>query len=325
VNADIGGSVILRNKFSAEGGVCLDTAHVRGDIYMDGASVTGGEDDAFSAQNARIGGMLALREGFVARGTVWLPGVCAGGPLRLNKATLNPSEKIRQLAGVRLDGPLEALVAENAEIGQYLDLSEATVLGQIRLANARIGAGLKADKACLEFPSCQATAMLAEGVSVGHDFEMRGSVVTGTLDLTSARIDGRLALHGTQMFGTRGEGAALSATNAAIGKDAEFKTYIDGKSGRGQLFQSVSKLDLTGVSVAGDLTFEGGRLYRTPFLSKTTSSFRPSGPASKAALYFPASAPKARSSSPGHISAVISSAATHFLPIKERTRSMPRI
>ena len=289
VDADIRGSILLRYGFVAEGGVSLNTAHVRGDVLMARAKLTAGDNNALSAENVRIGGMVALQDGFTACGTVWLYGASIGGCLFLSRAKLRGRRPVSEP-----DYPLVALVAENTEIGGPLLLNQTKGRGQIRLQNARIRGDIVADGVCLRYPAQTEPAVLAEGITVGGNFLLRGGVIAGRLDLTGAHIGGRFALDGTQLCRTTGkDDAALLAVNATVGKDVEFRRCQSVDIGRDASakvrkqayrkfakqrqsdrnpdgerqvgFRSAGKLGLTGIRIAGDLSFEGSCLAnRTP-------------------------------------------------------------
>ncbi|HEY5300602.1 MAG TPA: hypothetical protein VIJ55_08005, partial [Acetobacteraceae bacterium] len=83
--AEIGGGVLLRNGFTAEGRVSFLGAKIGGSVECDGSHFANrtedGSGDAIAAENAEIGGDVLLRNGFTAGGCVSLRAAKIGGNL----------------------------------------------------------------------------------------------------------------------------------------------------------------------------------------------------------------------------------------------------
>jgi hypothetical protein len=79
--ARIGGSVLLRNGFVAEGEVRFGSAEIGGDFECDGSTFKNAEGSALSCDGVRLKGDMFLRNGFAAEGSVRLLGVEIGGDL----------------------------------------------------------------------------------------------------------------------------------------------------------------------------------------------------------------------------------------------------
>ncbi len=90
--AEIGGSVLLRNGFVADGAISLRGARIGSSLECDGASLTNPTDAgtgvALAADHIVVGGAVLLRNGFAARGAVSLTGAKIGGNLECDAASL---------------------------------------------------------------------------------------------------------------------------------------------------------------------------------------------------------------------------------------------
>ena len=135
-NADVRGSIILLDSFVADGGVCLRSARVRGDIWASGARFTAREGFALNAQAARIGDLVALNNGFIAEGKIWLLATHIDARLLLDGARL--------LGTDNKDKPephkdRKALHADNIQVGAAVSMGEEfTAEGEVSLCGATI-------------------------------------------------------------------------------------------------------------------------------------------------------------------------------------------
>jgi len=144
--AEIGGSVLLRNGFTSEGGVSLRGSRIGSSLECDGARLVNPTDDgagvALALDHGEIGGAALLRHGFASLGTLSLVGAKIGGNLECDGASL---------ANATADGTGAALAAENAVIGGAVLLRHGfTARGGISLLGATIGSNAECCAASLE-------------------------------------------------------------------------------------------------------------------------------------------------------------------------------
>ena len=144
--AEIGGSVLLRNGFAAEGAISLRGTRIGSSLECDGASLSNatpsGSGIALAADHASIGGAVLLRNGFAAFGAVSLIGTRIGGNLECDAGTL---------ANAVADGTGVALAAENAEIGGAVLMRHGfTATGGVSLLGATVGSNVECCGALLE-------------------------------------------------------------------------------------------------------------------------------------------------------------------------------
>ena len=103
--AEIGGSVLLRNGFSAEGAISLRGARIASSLECDGASLTNATADgtgiALAVDHAVIGGAVLLRNGFAAQGAISLIGARIGGNLECDGAQPDQRHPRRHRRGAR--------------------------------------------------------------------------------------------------------------------------------------------------------------------------------------------------------------------------------
>ena len=258
-NADIHGSIILLKKFVADGGVCLRSARVRGDIWASGATITAGEGFALNAQAARIGDVVALNSGFIAQGTVWLLATQIGARLLLDGATLRGTDDNR---GRR------ALQADNVHIGAAVFMGEKfTADGEVSFSGATIRGSFRCQQAVFSnrTPDGRARAFTAIGAELGDEVLFDGTEVYGRMNLSGARIGGRLSLNGAAIDNrtTDGTGVALSAVGARIGGTLRFAkegTRASIAGGRENIFECRGRANINGAQVGGDLVFQGSSL-----------------------------------------------------------------
>ena len=144
--AEIGGSVLLRNGFAAEGAISLRGTRIGNSLECDGASLVNATADgagiALAADHAEIAGAVLLRNGFAACGAISLIGIRIGGNLECDGASLT---------NATADGTGVALAAENAQIGGAVLLRHGfTARGGVSLLGATIGSNVECCGAALE-------------------------------------------------------------------------------------------------------------------------------------------------------------------------------
>jgi hypothetical protein len=224
---DIQGNVLLNDGFVADGGLCLDDAHVKGSFWARGANIMAGEGDDFHpgdaihAHTAKIDGFVGLVFGFRARGRVWMLGAKIGD--RLSVGFQN--SELRRVGetwdwGNRLLNSTVLLVIEQAEIGGNFHFADCTMDGAVNMAHVRIGADAT-------FTNCvirnatedgQGMAISARSADVRGSFVVGRSVEAhGVVSVAGARIGGRLDCRGARL--NNPTGVALNAEWARIGQD----------------------------------------------------------------------------------------------------------
>jgi nitrogen fixation protein len=208
-HATIGGAVLLRNGFAAQGAVTLIGAKLGGNLECDAASLanstSNGTGVALAAENAAIGGAVLLRHGFAARGSISLLGATIGSNVECCGASLeNWSE----------NGSRETLRLTNAEIAGDVLLNQGFAsLGYVSLWGTNIGRDFDCSTATFVGPSpveasrSMAGAMVATNLSVAGDMKLIGVIVIGRLDCVNLQSGGSLIWDGLRFprHVTRGE------------------------------------------------------------------------------------------------------------------------
>ena len=227
---DIQGNILLNGSFVADGGLCLDDAHVRGSLWARGATIMAGEGDGFHpgdaihAHTARIDGFVGLVFGFKARGRVWLLGARIGDRLSVGFQ----SSRLARVGeswdwGNRLMNSTVLLVIEQAEIGGSFHFADCMADGAVNMNHARIGADATFSNSTISNMTRdgQGMSVSARGVEVGGNFSLGKSLVAeGLVNLTGARIGGSLDCTGAALSNRADEarGVALDARWARIGQ-----------------------------------------------------------------------------------------------------------
>ena len=257
-DAHVGGSIQLNGKFVANGGLCLDNAHVRGSLWARGATIIAGEGDAFHpgdaihAHCAEIDGMVALNFGFRAQGRVWFLGAHIG-----DRLTVGFDAKIARVGeswdwGNRLMNQTVLLLFDQAKIGGSVHIADFAFAGAISLQHARIGAGLSVmeGKISNRTSDGRGTAIAADGAHVeGNVVFGKELVADGKVSVTHARIAGALDCRGAAINNKtdNGKGVALDAGWAEIAHNVLPAGLVDKGSGEG-------------LTIEGRVNFDGARL-----------------------------------------------------------------
>jgi hypothetical protein len=267
-DADIRGSIDLRHA-SILGGLSMAAAHVRGNVWLDGARLTAGEFAAFNGGTARIGGNLFMRTfpnqpAFRSGGLVRLPGARIEGELYLDGAQISAAPQ-----GCGLGTTVRGIMLDRAAIGGSLWFRNGGRIegGQFSLPGASIKGSVDCQKLlvnCAGFGT-NPRAIDATTATIGGSLRLNGLDSTGCLALDSAQIGGGMTVNGASLARRpdglpEAETLAVSVTNARIGGSVSFGK-LDGVATR-----SSGLIDFTGVRIAGDLTFDGCKLngWREP-------------------------------------------------------------
>jgi len=202
--AEIGGTVFLRDGFTAEGQVRLLGAKISRDLACSGGTFTNAGSNALSADRAEIGGGVFLRDRFTAKGEVRLLGAKISGNLDCSGGTFTNAGG-------------DAISTDGAEIGGDVFLNDGfTAEGQVRLAGTKITSNL----VCIggTFNNPPGTAIAADSATIGSLF-LRDAKVDGTIDLTDTHT-------GTLVDNERDENHQLKPHLAQCWKDG--RHLLDG-------------------------------------------------------------------------------------------------
>lgn len=256
-DAHIGGSVQLNGSFVADGGFCLDNAHVDGSVWARGANIVAGEGDAFHPGDAIHGhcadirGMLALNFDFTAQGRVWMLGAHVG-----DRVTVGFGAKLRRVGesydwGNRLMNQTVLLLFDQAEIGGSMHIADFEFTGAISLTNARIGAGAQfiEGKIANRTADGRGTAIAADHARIEGGVTLaKGLSAEGRVSFAHARIAGALDCRGATLDNATedGRGVALDASWAEIS--------------HGVLPEGVVQGTAEGLAVKGRVSFANARL-----------------------------------------------------------------
>src|SRR5271166_645238 len=222
--AEIGGSVLLRNGFAAEGAISMRGTRIGSSLECDGASLVNATEDgtgiALAADHAVIGGAVLLRNGFAAQGAISLIGAKVGGNLECDGAGLT---------NATADGSGVVLVAENAVIGGAVLLRHGfKARGGISLLGATIDSNVECCGASLENWSdtgSRETLRLTNAEIAGDVLLNMGFVSLGYVTLWGTKIGRDLDCSTATFIGPspvatgRSMAGALVATNLTVAGD----------------------------------------------------------------------------------------------------------
>lgn len=254
--AEIGGSVLMRNGFAAEGAISLRGAKIGSSLECDGASLANPAADgsglALAADHAQIGGAVLLRNGFAARGAVSLMGSKIGGNLECDGASL---------ANATADGTGVALAAENAVIGGAVLLRHGfTARGGVSLLGATIDSNVECCGASLEnwSESGSRETLRLTNVEIAGDVLLNlGFASLGYVSLWGTKIGRDLDCSGATFIGpspattSRSPAGAVVATNLAVAGDLKLIDAV-----------ILGRLDCEHLEVGGSLIWDGLRFPR---------------------------------------------------------------
>jgi hypothetical protein len=256
----IGGSLFLNGKVVANGGLCLDNAHVKGSVWARGATIIAGEGDSFHpgdaihAHCAAIDGMLALNFDFRAQGRVWLLGAHIG-----DRLTVGFGAKLARVGeswdwGNRLMNQTVLLLLDQAEIGGSAHIADFAFGGAISLLHARIGAGLSIIEGKIGNRTAdgRGAAVAADGAHIEGGVTIGKKLVAeGKISLAHARIGGALDCRGATIHNATEDGKGLAL-------DAQYATIADGtlpaglaESGGGEGFTAEGRVTFAKARIGG--------------------------------------------------------------------------
>jgi hypothetical protein len=289
--------------------VSLLGAHIKGQLSLHGAKLTGGiwplklgsaalvppEEEARSADRRRAAAVvcdwltvdqgLFCRDGFTAQGELRLLGATIGGQLILDGATLSNESGAALLAdGLTVTGGMSCgdgftvrgeLRLPGAHVTAGLDFHGAKVSGRLVLFGAHVRADLVLNDTTLSNDSGRALSgdrLRVDGdIHCGKDF-----IAHGELRLLGARVGGALVLDGATL--SNDSGRALLADRLTVADDMLCR---DGFTAHGELRlvdATVGGLVLDGAEVSGGLALYGAHVTADLCLGGATLANQ-SGPA----------------------------------------------
>jgi hypothetical protein len=228
--ATVGGTVFLRNGFSAEGAVRFLNAQIGGDFDCGSGTFKNpfqsdikASGDALNATNIRVAGDVFLGKDFRSEGMVNLRGARIDGNLACTRAAfINPFP-------TGATEPNAALNCENADVrGSVLLRQGFHVRGTVTLIRMQVGGHLVCTGGTFEAPPQAAVsegrgaALNLGSVSVkGSVFLNDGFTAEGAVRIIGARVDGNLICEGGKfnnpwVSGVPGSGKAINADGVTV-------------------------------------------------------------------------------------------------------------
>jgi hypothetical protein len=254
--AEVGGSVLLRNGFAAEGAISLRGTRIGASLECDGASLINatpsGTGIALAADHAAIAGAVLLRNGFVAQGAISLIGTRIGGNLECDAGTLTNAAD---------DGTGVALAAENAEIGGAVLLRHGfAARGGISLLGATIGSNVECCGASLENWSetgSRETLRLINVEIAGDVLLNAGFTSLGYVSLWGTKIGRDLDCSSATFIGPAAAAAGRSLAGALVATNLEV-------AGDVKLLDTtvLGRIDCEHLRTGGSLIWDGLRFPR---------------------------------------------------------------
>lgn len=217
-NADIKGTVYLRDGFKAEGEIDFMGARIGGTMDICGAVLRNENGMSFGLVNAQIDGDLVACDA-KALGRFGMQGARIGSNLDLRGLELS-TRASRDTSGRALD-------AVSLGVGGALLLQGANIKGEVFLADARIdgylafggGRFIHPGDWAIRAPNARIAGNLTFKISDGYAPHGTKTVIEGGAKFDRARIDGNVSWNALEMRGPgpdEAKGAVLSFADAAI-------------------------------------------------------------------------------------------------------------
>ncbi len=185
----VGGYILMRNGFAAEGAVMLPSAEVGANLECDNASIQNAFNPnlpnsgmALNAEGIHVKGNLLLGHGFRACGEIRIRGANIVGNLNCEGgAFTNPSKM--------------ALDADRIKVGGYVFLRNGfTADGEVKLLNAEVGSNFECDAAQIHNPQRPGAAeggraLNADSIKVkGYVFLRKRFLAQGSVSFLNAQV-----------------------------------------------------------------------------------------------------------------------------------------
>jgi hypothetical protein len=262
----VGGYVLLRNGFRAEGEVMLPNAEIGANLECQNALLENAPREgvprsgtALGADGIRVKGNVLLAHGFRASGEVRLRGANIGGNLDCeNGIFTNPSKM--------------ALDADRIRVTGYVFLRNGfSAEGEVKLLNAEIGGNLECDSAKLKNPPKDGAprsgkALLADSAIVaGYVFLRDGFSAEGQVNFRNAEIGSDIECDKATFKNPSQNGA--QATGVALCLDG---ARVEGNVTLGEDFSAEGEVQVCRVQIGGHLTCDKARIDGR-FIAQATS------------------------------------------------------
>ena len=232
---DIQGNVVLNGlidgpRFVADGGICLDDAHIKGSLWVRAGDVYAKEGDSFHpgdaihAHAAVIDGFVGLNFGFTAKGRVWFQGAKIRERLSIGLEYDNRLRKVDEMWdwGGRQMNQSVLLHLDQVEIGGSVIINAIDIDGAIGMAHCKLGAGITiAGNIRGKSADGAGMAINARGAHIHGDFNLNRNLdAEGRINLADAVITGHLILGSAAIDNATedGRGVAIDLSWAEVGK-----------------------------------------------------------------------------------------------------------
>ena len=247
---EIQGNVVLNgliegSRFVADGGICLDDAHIKGSLWLRAADVYAKEGDSFHpgdaihAHAAVIDGFVGLNFGFRAKGRVWFQGARIRERLSIGLEYDNCLRKVDEMWdwGNRQMNQSVLLHLDQTEIGGSLIVNAIDIDGAIGMAHTKVGAGVTI-AGSIRGKSADGAGMAinARGAHIHGDFNLsRGLKAEGRINLSQAVISGHLNLNGAVIDNQTedGRGVALDLSWTEVADSVQPTGILSGQAPEG--------------------------------------------------------------------------------------------
>jgi hypothetical protein len=275
--AKIGGAVLLREGFHAEGEVQLLSAEIGGNLDCDGGSFTNSEGPALNAGGAKIGGAALLRKNpragaqeptFEAAGEVRFFGAEIGRNLECDGGVFkNTNGFALTIEGAKIGGAV--LLRKNSKPGAPAFEAE----GEVRLFGAEIAANLDCSGGFFKNP--KRVALNVSGAKIGGAaFLQNGFRAEGVVNLFGAQLGGNLNCDGGKV--TNSAGTALTAEGAKIG-GAVLLRKSPNAGAQALAFEAEGEVRFFGAEIGGSLECDGGRFRNSAGVALSADRAKISG------------------------------------------------
>lgn len=251
---EIRGNLWLADGFVAEGGICLDEAHVHGTCsIVEHSSLTPAEDDlrhpgdALHAYSLRVGGMMALNFSFRAQGRIFILNSKFSSRFNID-GRLNGARPGYDFRG-RAMSTNAAMMMEHCEIGTSFNLTDTAVDCGISLNDNVFGDGVTLARTKISNPSPNgaSAALTIERARIGRDLVFGpGFSAAGRVSLARSEIAGDLDLTGVQIDNATADDSAVALDARRLRVGGELRPQ---DLGRGGGLDIKGKIDFTGSTI----------------------------------------------------------------------------
>ena len=232
--AQIDGSIVMRENFSAGGEVRIVNANIGGGLFCENGKFNNPAGCALNATGARVGTDVFMSNGFSAERSVLLTSAVIGGNLQCHSGTFKGK------------GAGFAIHANGIEIRRNLVLANNfSTEGSVYLSNADIGGNMECAHASFQNESKEKSVLFADGLKVRGDLLIQNSKFKGTVRLFGANVGGNMNCTGSSFHGD-GE-AAIAASRLTVGGNLSLQAG----------FTANGEVRLTAANIGGSFFGDG--------------------------------------------------------------------